>query len=284
MKLFAQQLKWELFRLFARRRTYIGFGIFLLVELVIFLLWTRNRAEDRMESFMERSGGIFEDYYSALTLAFIIVAFTMFFLGVVFVSLIGGDILAKETEDGNLRLLLVRPISRFRLLLVESPTSEIYTTILFLFVGITALWFGVLARGWGGGMFVWAPELPRPGLFEWNEGLQRYFLGIFGFSLVYLPVTGVAFFLSCLRIKPAAATIVTVAIVIADKVLSTIPHPVFDAYRDYFISSRMNSWLLLYYKEIPWGQFWGEVAWLAAIGVTAFLLGWAVFQRRDVKS
>ncbi len=38
------------------------------------------------------------------------VGFTMFFLATIFVSLVSGDILAKETEDGNLRLILARPI------------------------------------------------------------------------------------------------------------------------------------------------------------------------------
>ncbi|MDF1851010.1 MAG: ABC transporter permease subunit [Verrucomicrobiales bacterium] len=284
MKLFFQQLRWELFRLFARRRTYIGFAIFLAVEVLFYWLWTREKAEARMEGFIQRVAGGFDEYFSALTLAFLIVAFTMLLLGVVFVALIGGDIVAKETEDGNLRLLLVRPISRFRLLLVKFLSCQIYTTILFLFVGVTALWVGVLGRGWGGGMLVWTPELPRISLFDWGEGMQRYFLAILGFSLIYLPVTGIAFFLSCFKIKPAAATIVTVAIIVSDRVLSAIPLPAFDPYRDYFITERMNAWLLLLYQDIPWAQFWQEAAWLLGIGATGFVLGWLVFERRDVKS
>ncbi len=284
MTLFFQQLRWELFRLFARRRTYIGFGIFLLVETLFYFLWTREKAEERMEVFIQRVAGGFDEYFSALTLAFLIVAFTMLLLGVVFVALIGGDIVAKETEDGNLRLLLVRPISRFRLLLVKFLSCQIYTTVLFLFVGVTALWVGVLGRGWGGGMLVWTPELPRISLFDWGEGMQRYFLAILGFSLIYLPVTGIAFFLSCFRIKPAAATIVTVAIIVSDRVLSAIPLPAFDPYRDYFITKRMDAWLYLLYQEIPWALFWQETAWLVGIGATGFILGWLVFESRDVKS
>ena len=35
---FLRQLGWELFRLFARRRTYIGFGLFLAVEVLFYIL------------------------------------------------------------------------------------------------------------------------------------------------------------------------------------------------------------------------------------------------------
>lgn len=283
MTSFFRHLGWELFRLFARRRTYLGFGIFLAVEVLFYILWTRERAEERMEVFIERVAGGFDEYFSGLTLGFLIVAFTMLLLGVVFVALIAGDILAKETEDGNLRLVLARPVSRFRLLLVKFLACQIYTSVLFLFVGVTALIVGGLGRGWGGGMLVWTPELPRVSLFEWNEGMIRYFGAVFAFSLVYLPVTGIAFLLGCFRIKPAAATIVTVAVVVSDRVLSRIPLPAFDPYRDYFLTSRMDAWLLLLYQEIPWARFWEQSAWLLGIGLTGFVLGWLVFERRDVK-
>ncbi len=284
MRQFFRQLGWELFRLFARRRSYIGFGVFLAVELLFYYLWTREKSQQDMEQFISRVAGGFDEYFSALTLGFLIVAFTMLLLGVVFVSLIAGDILAKETEDGNLRLILARPVSRFRLLLVKFISCQIYTSCLFLFVGVTSLGVGILERGWGGGMLVWTPELPRVSLFDWNEGLARYFLAITGFSLIYLPVIGMAFMLGCFKIKPAAATILTVAFCVADRVLSSIPLPVFDPYRDYFITSRMTAWLYLLYQDIPWARFFEASAWLCGFGLTGFLVGWIVFERRDVKS
>jgi len=284
MRLFFQQLYWELFRLFARRRTYIGFGVFLSVEILFYFLWTREKSEANMATFISRIAGGFDEYFSALTLAFLIVVFTMLLLGTVFVALIAGDILAKETEDGNLRLILARPVSRLRLLVIKFLSCQIYTSVLFLFVGASALAVGLLERGWGGGMLVWTPELPRVTLFEWNEGLARYFLAIFGFSLIYLPVTGMAFMLGCFKIKPAAATILTVAFFVADRVLSSIPLPAFDPYREYFVPSRMSAWLYLLYQDIPWARFLEAAAWLGGFGATGFLIGWIAFERRDVKS
>ena len=284
MRLFFQQLYWELFRLFARRRTYIGFGVFLAVEILFYFLWTREKSEANMATFISSIAGGFDEYFSALTLAFLIVVFTMLLLGTVFVALIAGDILAKETEDGNLRLILARPVSRLRLLLIKFLSCQIYTSVLFLFVGASAFAVGLLERGWGGGMLVWTPDLPRVSLFEWNEGLIRYFIAIFGFSLIYLPVTGMAFMLGCFKIKPAAATILTVAFFVADRVLSSIPIPAFDPYREYFVTSRMAAWLYLLYQDIPWARFLEAATWLGGFGATGFLIGWIAFERRDVKS
>ena len=80
--------------------------VFLAVELLFFYFFSVGRGAGRMEEFIERVAGGVNEYFSALTLAFIIVAFTMLLLGLVFVALVAGDILAKETEDGNLRLIL----------------------------------------------------------------------------------------------------------------------------------------------------------------------------------
>lgn len=280
---FLQQLRWELYRMFARRRTYIGFGMFVLVELIFFFLWTRPKAQEGMQKFIERVAGGFDEYFSALTIAFLMVFFTMLLMGLIFVSLVSGDIVAKESEDGNLRLLLVRPVSRFRLLIVKFLACQIYTFVLFLFVGTTALLVGLLDRGWGGSLFVWTPYLPRVSLFDWNEGMARFALAIVGFSLVYLPVTGMAFMFSCFRMKPAAATILTIAFFIADKILSSIPLPAFDPYRKYFISPKMESWLYLLYQDIPWPAFAQSCVWLLGFGLSAFIVGWIAFERRDVK-
>ncbi len=282
MTSFLRALNWELFRMFARPRTYIGFGVFFVFELAFYILWSREKSG--IERFINRVSGGLDEYFSGLTLGFMILTATMLILGVVFVALVVGDIVAKETEDGNLRLLLARPISRFRLLLAKFIASQLYTLTLFVFVGLTALGFGILSRGWGGGFLVWSPEMPSASLFEWNEGLRRYFLAVFGFSFLYLPVTGIAFFLSCLKIKPAAATVIAVAVILSDKILSSLPFPFVDPYRPFFITSRMGDWLLLLYQDIPWARLAESAAWLFGIGFTGFVAGWIAFERRDIKS
>ncbi len=281
---FFRHLGCELLRLYARRRTHIGFAVFLAVEMLIYFLITRDSARAGMKRFIERVAGGFEEYFSALTLAFIIVSATMFLLGLVFIALVAGDIVAKESEDGNLRLLLARPISRFRLLLTKFLACQVYAVSLYVFVGVTTLIVGLLERGWGGGMLVMTPAMPRASLFEWDEGLARYAMAILAFGIVYLPVTGVAFFFSCLKIKPATATIATVAFFIADSILHMIELPAFDPYRPYFLASKMRAWLYLFYEEIPWSRFLEASAWLIGFSLTGFVLGWIVFERRDVKS
>ncbi|MFK5922154.1 MAG: ABC transporter permease [Verrucomicrobiota bacterium] len=282
---FFRLLKWELFRMYARPRTYIGFAVFLLVEGLVLFLLSRPSIQRGLQNWIENVAGGFDHFFSGLTLAFILVGGTVFLLGAPFLSLVSGDIVAKESEDGNLRLLLARPVSRLRLLMVKYVACQIYALSLFLFISSSALLVGIIERGWGGGYVVMTPEMPHASIFEWGEGLGRFYLMPLFLVVSYLPLTSFAFMLSCMRIKPAAATITTLAVVMADFVLANFPlFPLFKEYRDWFVTPRMQMWVYSQYQDIPWPKVVENWAWLVGIGLTGFVLGWMSFERRDIKS
>jgi ABC-2 type transport system permease protein len=150
MMLFFQQWYGELLKLFARRRTYIGFGAFVALEIVILLL-IKKFGMGPIQKAVVGSGESFEYYFSALTVASTVMGFSVFLLGALFLSLVAGDIVAKEGEDGHMRLLLARPVSRFRLLLLKYLTCTGYAFFLIQFLAWTSFLLGLLLRGWGGG-------------------------------------------------------------------------------------------------------------------------------------
>ena len=77
-------------------------------------------------------------------------------------------------------------------------------------------WGARLERGWGGGLFVFAPEHSVFAVHPFGEGLRLYLVSLFFISVSLMTVTSLAFFFSCQRMKPAAAAILTVAIFFID--------------------------------------------------------------------
>ena len=65
------------------------------------------------------NGYLAQEYVSALTVAVIMLIPQILLLMPLYAALVGGDLVAKEVEDGTLRMILSRPISRFRLLFVK---------------------------------------------------------------------------------------------------------------------------------------------------------------------
>lgn len=155
---FLRQLRGELKKLFSRKRTYIGYVVFLVFEAILLTLWVKI-GRGQFQELAERNFIPVELLSSSLTASYWIMGFSMFLLGSIYFALVAGDIVAKETEDGNLRLVLARPVSRFRILLLKYCAVLIYTVTFVIFVGITGYAMAVLAMGSGGGLFVWNPEL-----------------------------------------------------------------------------------------------------------------------------
>ena len=162
MTLFFIQWAAELRKMLSRKRTFIGFGAFLMLEFVLLLVFKRDGPESFFRRIISKQGESFASYFSGLTLGFLVVASATFILGAIYITLVAGDVVAKESEDGNLRLLLARPVSRFRLLAIKFLTCLVYSWLLIQFIAWSALALGIALQGWGGGLFVFAPDQGLP--------------------------------------------------------------------------------------------------------------------------
>jgi ABC-2 type transport system permease protein len=281
--LFLQQLRGELQKLLARPRTWIGYGAFLIMEALILCVYKLERSQQHMRGIIERNGLEFGSYYSSLTITFTIMLLSMFLLGSIYFALVAGDIVAKENEDGNLRMVFSRPISRLRLLLVKYTAVSLYTFSFVFFVGITGYLMAVAAVGWQGGLFVMEPKMKVFAAYpEWWEGASRLALSAAGIGLSMITLSSIAFMFSCLKIKPAAATIVTLTILFVDMILQNFPF--FKPYESFFITWRMGNWIFLMEQNIPWPKLTESYALLGGLNITLFVIGWTSFQLRDFKT
>ncbi len=282
MTLLLSQWRAEWLKLLARKRTYIGFAAFLLLEAVILIVFQFEAPEKLYRRLIVQQGGAFEEYFSALTLGFIVQAISVGLLGSIYLALVSGDIVAKESEDGNLRLLLARPISRLRLLALKYATCSCYAFLLVQFIAWTAFLLGLAMRGWGGGLFAFSPELKIAELWSWELGLQRYALGAVFLGGSMITVSSVAFFLSCFKIKPAAATITALSYILIDSIL--LRSNLMKSYEFLLVSQYMEIWGRAYADPIPWALVTRSYSVLIAVNFSLFTLGAAWFQSRDLKS
>lgn len=276
------QLKNELWKLFGKKRTYIGFGAFLLSQNAMLLAFRFTHWRDQVQRMLSGNGYLAEEYISALTVAVVMLIPQILLLMPLYAALVGGDLVAKEAEDGTLRMILCRPISRFRLLFVKWLAGSIFSAVLVLALGGTAL---VFARFWfpWRSMFVYSvwPESIFS-LTTASEGLKLYAWSHVFMTLNAGVIVGMAFMFSCFNMKPAAATILALSFLFVNVVMEHIPF--FEAYQEYFLPYHFRAWLLTYANPIPWDRILSSLCVLVAFQATTFLIGAAAFQTRDIKS
>lgn len=278
--LFFLQWKHELLKLLARPRTSLGYGVFLTVETLIIVGASQPRPREMFRRAIEGSGYGFESYFSGLTLGLQMVMWTVFLLGGLFLALVAGDVMSKEVEDGTMRMILCRPASRGRIGVLRYLTCVVYTFSLAFFIGLSALAVGTLYRGVGG-LFAVAPFEHVFALYDSGPGLARYLgaLPVLGCGL--LSFSSVGFMLSCLNMKPAAATIATLTLFFFDFIFHNVPQ--FEVYKPYFLTTHMSAWLQVFVPHIPWRQIVADMAYLGALDLTFVVVGIVAFTQRDFK-
>lgn len=281
MTLWLVQFRGELAKLFARRRTYIGFGAFLFTEIAILALLQLPGAKKAIARTLESSGFLFQDYYSGITLAFLMMTNTIFFLGSLYLALIAGDVVAKEVEDGTLRMLLSRPVSRLRLIALKFAACAVYTAVLMGFITVSSLAVGIAYQGVGN-LFVYAPLQGVFGLFTPAEALVRYAWATGLLALVTLTITALAFTCSCFNMKPAAASVVALTLLFLDMVLQLMPY--FDSVDPWLLTTNMSVWVYLFEPHVdPW-KIAESLAYLMGINGTLLTIGTLHFCQRDFKA
>src|SRR6266436_7550556 len=170
--MFYRHLSSELWKLFGKKRTYIGFGAFLVAQNVTLLFFRFSRWQQDVARNLEGNGYLVSEYISALTVALIMLLPQVILLMPLYAALVGGDLVAKEAEDGTLRMILARPISRLRLLALKWVAGLMFSIILVVALGLFGLLFTSFWFSWGG-LFVFIPG-EMFSVFDAATGLGRY--------------------------------------------------------------------------------------------------------------
>jgi len=274
------QLRGELWKLFGKKRTYIGFTIILLTQLIVTVVFKYTRGAANMIRTLEGNGYAAEQFLSGLTVATVMLVPIAYVLLPLYVALIGGDMVAKEAEDGTLRMILARPISRVRLLIVKWLAGAVFAVLLVAALAAFGVGFAHLFFRFGS-LFVFIPgELFS--VFDAADGWQHYGVSNTLLMVKAISIMSAAFMFSCFNVKPAAATILALSFFFVNAVLQEIPY--FRDYRHFFFTHHLNIWQLMFGQPIPWWKVGQSLSVLVAFNVSFLVIGCAVFHARDIKS
>jgi ABC-2 type transport system permease protein len=259
---------WELRKLRAQKRTYIGLGAAILVPLVfIFALLTSNGGPEEIP---------FGRYVRDSGLAIPLVA--MFFGSIWFfplvTALVSGDIVAAEDGNGTLKTILIRSAERWQIFAAKVLAALSYTFAALLLYMLVGLVIGGLVYGFN-------PLVSLSGThISVGRGLALTAAGGLAYFVPMIAVASIALLLSTLSRNSAAAVVGTLMISLIMQLLGAINalsflHP-------YLLSEQFNAWQGFLREPIDWAPI-GHAAWVsAAYAIPALAVSFTAFLRRDV--
>ncbi len=275
---FAAQLRWELRKLWARPRTYLGFAATFAFESLLSLLWRVPAVREVMTREFWKMHVRLDQAFSGLTSAVHLAGEAMAMIGALFLGLVASDVVSKEMEDGTLRTLLCRPVGRGAVFLQKLAVCAVYTIALACFVGISSLVLGLVFEGRGPLVIVAFSESILTVL-DFSRGLARYALAIplLGGSMLTVALMGFA--LSCCGLRPGAVIVVGGAILTTDHLVRI--QPGLSAISPYTLATRLMSWRQVFTKAIPWPRLERNYGQLFVLDVCLIAIAWWAFRRRD---
>ncbi len=274
-------LRNELLKTYLKWRTYIGFiAIAVLVPLVEIALklegggMVRRMTRDLSQDFIF-VGNLFNGYfvtYFIMNSLWVHVPFL--------IALVAGDQLAGEATGGTFRLILIRPASRTRILLLKYLATLFYTFSLIVFLAAVSLGLGLYLFGSGDLLVAGKVLTILPG----NQLPLRMLLA-FGLATWSMwCVASLAYLFSSLVENAIGPIVGTMTVVIIFFIISNIQIEFFESVKPFLFTTYFNIWQLAFEEPIPWEMIARNGGILGSFSIGFYAVTWYIFVKKDVLS
>jgi ABC-2 type transport system permease protein len=273
---------YELFKTYAKWRTYIGFiAVAVIIPLV---MWGMKVEGGRFIQYQMRT--LQNDFFITGNLfnGWIIAQLIMNSLWVhvpFLISLVAGDQLAGEATAGTFRLILIRPVSRTSILNSKYVTTLLYAASLVCAIAALSVGLGLLIFGSGDLLAIdrdMLAILPEAQL--WSRFALAYGLAI----LAMWVVASLAFLFSSFVENAIGPIIATMAVVIGLLIISNLPVESFEPVKPYLFTTYQNVWQQAFKNPIDWGNIGKSASVLVSYSIAFWLVALFVFRRKDILS
>jgi ABC-2 type transport system permease protein len=264
----ARVYKWEILKLLAQKRTYLGLGVAMAVPLIftgVLIFKTGGPNDIPLGRYIRQTG---------LALPFVVLFFMSIWAFPLITALVAGDIVAAESHNGTLKTILTRSRNRGQIYAAKVLAALTYTAVVILAMGVV----GVVAASieWG-----FNPLTSLSG----TTVSASHGLGLLGASLaIYAwPMAGIAafgLFLSTVTRNSAAAVVGTLMWALFMQLLGVLPGT--ESIRPYLLGEQFQAWHGFLRTPADWTPV-VRALWVCALYVAVPLFaGYLVFVRRDV--
>lgn len=275
-------IKIELFKIFKKWRTYIGFiAIGLLVAIIQFAMYFEGQSSiDFMTRNLRQSFLFVGNLLNGFFISYLIL--NMLAVHIPFlITLVAGDLLAGESTAGTYRLLITRPVSRFQVVTSKFIAGNIYTFSLILWLAIVSLGVGALLFGFGELIVMNSGSVI---ILDRGDVIWRFILA-YGFAALGMSVVcSLAFFFSSLVENAIGPIIATMAVIIVFIIVSAINIDVFSSIRPYLFTNYILSWRLIFGDPIDISKLIKAILILCAHVATLYGVTLIIFRRKDILS
>jgi ABC-2 type transport system permease protein len=275
-------VKIELFKIFKKWRTYIGFiAIGILVPLLHLAMYLEGQKSlDFITRGLRDSFILVGNLLNGYWISYIILNALTIHIPFL-VALVAGDLLAGEATAGTYRVLITRPVSRVQVVTSKFIAGTIYTSSLVLWLAIMSLVIGLIVFGTGE-LLVMSPDAII--IFEKGDILWRFILA-YGFAALSMSVVcSLAILFSSLVENAIGPIVSTMAVIIIFIILSAFDVQILRDIRPYLFTNYILQWREFFYEPLNLEKVIKAILILSGHILIFFTATTIIFKKKDILS
>lgn len=250
--MFYNLFRTELYKIFTKPRSYIGFVALLLIgSLIHFALWADGENYISMvTSGLDQSFSIQGKIMNGNLVCYVILQMMIIHVPLL-VALVTGDLMSGESAAGTIRMLILKPVTRLQIFFAKFLAGSFYTACLLLFLALVAWGMGLLIFG-KGDMFVVRSEDVI--IIQSGDTVWRFFAAFGAAFMALLVVTSISYMLSCFAGNSIGPIISTMAVIILFTIITTLDLPSLQPLHPYMFTTHMVAWHMFFDNPVPYAK------------------------------
>jgi ABC-2 type transport system permease protein len=261
--------RWELRKLVSQKRTYLGLGLAILLPMIFVVSQLLRGHPPHADSIFAS-----EIFQSGLATPVLMLTFLAPFFLPLIASLVAGDIVAAEDNNGTLKTILTRSVDRGQIFAAKVLAAVTY--------GIAAVYVSA-GVGTVAGVGAWGFHSVRTfsdTVVSAPKALLLIFAANAFFLVPLLAIVCIGVLLSTISRNSAAAIVGTLGVTLVLAIVSQIPG--LEGLHPYLLTTQYFAWQGLLRTPTDWSPILHSLWVCALYAVPALLAAYLVFLRRDV--
>jgi ABC-2 type transport system permease protein len=259
---------WELRKLRAQKRTYLGLGAAAAVPIIFAVALATQSGQPNDVAF----GRYLHD--TGLAIPLVLLLFGSVWMFPLITALVAGDIVAAEDRHGTLKTILTRSVERHQIFLAKTLATASYAIVAIAIMGAVAVVAGVIVSGFN-------PIITLTGTrVSASRGLGLVWASLLVYLIPILSIACIGLLFSTLFRNSGAAVVSTLMFSLLVQLIGILPG--LDALHPYLLSTQFEAWQGFLRVPVDWAPIVRAV-WVCSIyALPALAAALLVFLRRDV--
>lgn len=269
----------ELYKIFKKWRTYIGFIAFaILIPIMIYGISVSGNYYFRslMRAFGDDFlviGNLLNGWFVAFVVLQLVIVHVPFFI-----TLVAGDLFAGEGTAGTYRMIITRPVRRELIVISKFISGFIYAFLFILFFSLISTIPSLLALG-SGDLLIMIDKIV---IFRDNDVLWRFSLAYISAFVSMCVVVSLGVLFSSFVNNAIGPIVGTMAVIVIFLIINELPFEIFEKISPYLFTKYMTVWLDFFEYQIDWNKIIKSIGILIGHIILFFTITLLTFRKKDI--